>query len=65
MIPALNIDLDKLSEYKKIFYFSTDIYEIEVTISPSGNIRIMNRGSQHRAWIHTGKDSAKATLNIV
>ena len=65
MIPALNIDLDKLSKYSKTIKITTELYEIDFRVMASGNVRAMNQGSQHRAWIHTGKDSAKATLNIV
>ena len=62
MIPALNIDLDSLTKYKYTKYLTIYDFLIELTISPCGNVRVMDRNEQHRIWLKTGKDSPRVTI---
>jgi|GEM_PF-3351179 len=64
MIPALNIDLSALKQYKIEKMFRSDVYQIKLTIAPNGNVRIMDASNNHNFWVKTGANKARATLKV-
>lgn len=62
LVPALNVNLDCLKKFSKTFKKTGVFYEIDIKISPVGNVRIANSSNNHDIWFHTGKDKARYTI---
>jgi hypothetical protein len=64
LIPALNINLSALSRFGKKFRIRSNVGELIFTISPCGNVRVMNRYAQSLVWVHAGGEGSRVTINL-